>query len=194
MLDNLPHDQAFSQLIVNQMDTYAQKCQSWYKALVSRSQKTASGRGLKAPAVWAEADAMEDLIARLVQLDPNDHENIKMAIEEEVALLIEAAEADEPLDQADMIQDKKSIVSLCLLYTSMKWLATKTAQLRHISDRASDPNSAESSGQRHNRRWTQLSSSEPRPEGVRVYLPLSAETAAFVSPSPNPTPFLLTRP
>ena len=178
MLDNLPHDQAFSQLIVNQMDTYAQKCQSWYKALVSRSQRTASGRELKAPAVWAEADAMEDLIVRLVQLDPTDHENIKRAIEEEVALLIEAAEADEPLDQADMIQDRKSIVSLCLLYTSMKWLATKTAQLRHISDRASDPNSAESSGQRYNRRWTQLSSAEPRPEGTRLYLPLSTETAA----------------
>jgi exocyst complex component 4 len=178
MLDNLPHDQAFSQLIVNQMDTYAQKCQSWYKALVSRSQQTASGRELKAPAVWAEADAMEDLIVRLVQIDPTDNEAMSKAIQEEVALLIEATEADEPLDQADMIQDKKSIVSLCLLYTSMKWLATKTAQLRHISDRASDPNNAESSGQRHNRRWTQLSSSEPRPEGAPVYLPLSAETAA----------------
>ncbi|RAR01967.1 protein transport [Stemphylium lycopersici] len=179
MLDNLPHDQAFSQLIVNQMDTYAQKCTGWYKALVSRSQATASGRLMKAPAVWAESDAMEELIARLARIDPSDHENLNQAVENEVALLIEAVEADEPLDQADMIQDKKSIVNLCLLYTSMKWLATKTAQLRHISDRASDPMNIESSGQRHNRRWTQLQSSDPRPQGAPIYLPLSTDTAAI---------------
>ena len=178
MLDNLPHDQAFSQLIVNQMDTYAQKCTGWYKALVSRSQATASGRLMKAPAVWAESDAMEELIARLARIDPSDHENLNQAVENEVALLIEAVEADEPLDQADMIQDKKSIVNLCLLYTSMKWLATKTAQLRHISDRASDPMNIEQSGQRHNRRWTQLQSSDPRPQGAPIYLPLSTDTAA----------------
>lgn len=178
MLDNLPHDQAFSQLIVNQMNTYAEKCTAWYKALVSRSQPTPSDRRLKAPAVWAESDEMEELITRLIHTDSSDRENLKQAIDNEVALLIEAVEADEPLDQADMIQDKKTIVSLCLLYTSMKWLATKTAQLRYISDRASDPNSAESSGQRHNRRWTQLASSDPRPEGTAVYLPLSADTAA----------------
>jgi len=178
MLDNLPHDQAFSQLIVNQMDTYAQKCTGWYKALVSRSQATASGRLMKAPAVWSESEAMEDLIAYLVRIDSSDQESLNKAVESEVALLIEAVEADEPLDQADMIQDKKSIVSLCLLYTSMKWLATKTAQLRHISDRASDPINAESSGQRHNRRWTQLSSADPRPQSAHIYLPLSADTAA----------------
>lgn len=181
MLDNLPHDQAFSQLIVTQMNTYLEKCLGWYNTLVSRSQPTQSGRQLKAPAVWAESDAMEELIARLAQIEPTDHDNLKQAIEDEVSLLIEAVEADEPLDQGDMIQDRKSIVSLCLLYTSMKWLATKTAQLRHISDRASDSNSAESSGQRHTRRWTVLSSSEPRPEGARVYLPLSMETARYVS-------------
>ncbi|KNG45303.1 protein transport [Stemphylium lycopersici] len=179
MLDNLPHDQAFSQLIVNQMDTYAQKCTGWYKTLVSRSQATASGRLMKAPAVWAESDAMEELIARLARIDPSDHENLNQAVENEVALLIEAVEADEPLDQADIIQDKKSIVNLCLLYTSMKWLATKTAQLRHISDRASDPMNIEQSGQRHNRRWTQLQSSDPRPQGAPIYLPLSTDTAAI---------------
>jgi exocyst complex component 4 len=178
MLDNLPHDQAFSQLIVTQMNTYSEKCVGWYNTLVSRSQQTPSGRRLKAPAVWAESEAMEELIARLGQLGPTDHESLTQAIESEVSLLIEAVEADEPLDQGDMIQDRKCIINLCLLYTSMKWLTTKTAQLRHISDRASDSNSAESNGQRHTRRWTALSSSEPRPEGARVYLPLSTETAA----------------
>ncbi|CAO2649431.1 Nn.00g068160.m01.CDS01 [Neocucurbitaria sp. VM-36] len=177
MLDNLPHDQAFSQLIVSQMNTYVQKCTGWYETLVSRSQPTPTGRKMKAPAVWAESQEMEELIARLVQLDPTDKQNFNEVLENEINLLVEALEA-EPLDQADMIQDKKSIISLCLLYTSMKWLATKIAQLRHISDRASDSTRAENSGQRHNRRWTLLSSSEPRTEGTSVYLPLSLETAA----------------
>lgn len=177
MLDNLPHDQAFSQLIISQMDTYALKCMGWYKALVSRSQPTPTGRRTKAPAVWAESDEMEKLLARLVQLEPTNRENAVELLENEVNLLIEAVDA-EPLDQADTIQDRKSVISLCLIYTSMKWLATKVAQLRCISDRASDPNQAETSGQRHNRRWTLLSSSEPRTESGRVYLPLSTETAA----------------
>ena len=177
MLDNLPHDQAFSQLIINQMNIYAQKCMSWYEALVSRSQPTSTGRRMKAPAVWAESQEMEELIARLVQLQPTDQDTFNELLENEIDLLVEAVEA-EPLDQADMIQDKKSIISLCLLYTSMKWLATKIAHLRHISDRASDSTHAETTGQRHNRRWTLLSSSEPRTEGTSVYLPLSTETAA----------------
>ena len=177
MLDNLPHDQAFSQLIVDQMDTYAQKCFGWYKALVSRSQPTQGGRRVKAAAVWAESDEMEQLISRLAQFGPADRENANELLGNEVSLLIEAVDA-EPLDQADMIQDKKSITNLCLLYTSMRWLATKVAQLRHISDRASDSNQGETGGPRHNRRWTVLSSSEARTEGTQVYLPLSVETAA----------------
>lgn len=177
MLDNLPHDQAFSQLIVGQLETYAQKCAGWFKALVSRSQATSSGRNEKAPATWAESQEMEDLIAHLIQLDPSDAAQSQDLLNKEIGLLIEAVE-HEPLDQGDTIQDKKSIISLCLVYTSMKWLATKIAQLRHISDRASDSTHGESSGQRHHRRWTLLSSSEPRTEGTPVYLPLSAETVA----------------
>ena len=176
MLDNLPHDQAFSQLIVGQMDTYAQKCLGWYKALVSRSQPTPMGRLMKAAAIWADSDEMEQLIARLVEFDIADEQTSMELLQSEIRLLIEAVEA-EPLDQADMIQDKKSITSLCLLYTSMRWLATKVAQLRHISDRASDSSQPETQGQRHNRRWTVLSVSEPRGQGTQVYLPLSIETA-----------------
>lgn len=31
MLDNLPQDQAFTQLIISQMVTYYDKCCGWYK-------------------------------------------------------------------------------------------------------------------------------------------------------------------
>ena len=174
MLDNLPHDQAFSQLIVSQMETYAQKCLGWYKVLISRAQPTASGRRFKAPAAWAQSEDMEDVLSQLFQSDPTSSREPR---EKEISMLLQSIEQD-PLDQADMVQDKKSLVNLCLLYTSMRWLATRVAQLRHISERATDSTRAESSSQRHNRRWTLLSSSEPRSEGAPIYLPLSQESAA----------------
>jgi exocyst complex component 4 len=177
MLDNLPHDQAFSRLIVDQMEIYAQKCGGWFKALVSRSQPAPSGRRLKAPADWAESEVMERLVSQILQSEPSDHENFNQLVENETRLLMQAVH-EESLDQADMLQDKKSIINLCLLYTSMKWLATKTAQLRHISDRATNSGGAESSKDRHTQRWTLLTSSEPRMEGTPVYLPLNRETVA----------------
>jgi exocyst complex component 4 len=177
MLDNLPHDQAFSQLIVSQLDTYAQKCAGWYKALVSRSQPTPSGRRIKAPAAWADSQDLEQLVSQVLQSDPADSENFDRLVESEIGLLLQAVET-EPLDQADMLEDKKNIVSFCMLYTSMRWLATKTAQLRYISDRAINSAHGEYVKERHNQRWTLLSSSEPRAEGSAVYLPLNQETAA----------------
>jgi exocyst complex component 4 len=179
MLDNLPHDQAFSQLIVTQMDIYAQKCAGWYIALLSRSQPSPSGRRVRAPAAWAESEEMERLVSQILQADPSDRENFDQLVENEISLLVQAVDTD-PLDQSDMVQDKKSIISLCLLYTSMKWLAAKTAQLRHISDRATNSLRGESVKERHTQRWTLLSSSEPRPEGAPVYLPLNRETVMYV--------------
>lgn len=177
MLDNLPHDQAFSQLIVNQMETYAQRCNEWYKALVSRAQPAPSGRSLKAPAAWAESEGMEEHVSKILQADASDREDFQELIEQEIHLLVTAV-GQEPLDNADMLQDRKTITSLCLLYTSMKWLATKTAQLRYISDRATNSVRGESVKERHNQRWTLLSSSEPRAEGAPVYLPLNQETVS----------------
>jgi exocyst complex component 4 len=177
MLDNLPHDQAFSQLIVRQMETYARKCTSWYQALVSRGSPTATGRKLRAPAAWAESAEMEDLVNQIFQTNPKDAINFNTLIEQESSLLLPTIEK-EPLDQGDIIKDKKTLTNLCLLFTSMKWLSTKIARLRHISDRATDSTRIEPGSQRHNRRWTLLSSSEPRTEGTPVYLPLDQATAA----------------
>lgn len=176
MLDNLPHDQAFSQLIITQMSTYASKCTGWYKALVSRSQpKQSTGGRVKAAAAYAESEnEIGRTISQLIQAEPEEASEL---VEKEISLLIAKADED-PLDQLDMIQDKKSLQGLCLLYTSMKWLATKVAQLRFISDRATDSTRAEPGSQRHNRRWTLLTSAEPRMEGAAVYLPLNLETAA----------------
>ncbi|KAF2181842.1 hypothetical protein K469DRAFT_638041 [Zopfia rhizophila CBS 207.26] len=173
MLDNLPHDQAFSQLIITQMQTYHSKCCGWYKALVSRSQAKASGRRVKAAAFFADKGEISETISSLFQAGP---ENANEISEREIGLLI--AEIDkEGLDEADLILERKNITALCLLYTSMKWLATKVAQLRHISDRATDSSHREPGNPRHNRRWTLVTAAEPRMEGVPVYLPLNEETA-----------------
>lgn len=173
MLDNLPHDQAFSQLIITQMQTYAAKCNGWYKALVSRSQPKEGGSRVKASAAFAESGELKEVINSLFQAEPDRASGL---LEREISFLLTEVDKN-PLDEADLIQDKKSITALCMLYTSMKWLATKVAQLRHISDRATDSSRPEAGSQRHNRRWTLLSSTEPRTEGLPVYLPLNKDTA-----------------
>ena len=107
MLDNLPHDQAFSQLIVNQMDTYAQKCSGWYKALISRSQASPSGRLVKAPAAWAESEVVERLVSQILQSDPADRQNFDQLVENEIGLLVQAVSL-EPLDQADETRNHRT--------------------------------------------------------------------------------------
>lgn len=177
MLDNLPHDQAFSQLIITQMTVYASKCNGWYKALVSRSQaKENSGQRLKAAAFFANSGEIEQVVSSLFQCDS---EQAPELIEKEITLLLAEVEGN-ALDEADLIQDKKSIGGLCILYNSMKWLATKVAQLRYISDRVTDSSRHEPGQHRHNRRWTLLTSAESRTESVAVYLPLNTETATWV--------------
>jgi exocyst complex component 4 len=174
MLDNLPHDQAFSQLIITQMVTYAEKCNDWYKALVSRGQPTASGRRLRAPAAFAESGEIEEVVSSLFKTDSELNTDL---LEKEISLLIDEVEKD-VIDEADLIRDKKTITGLCMLSNSMKWLATKISQLRFISDRATDSSRHEPGNHRHTRRWTLLTSSEPRQEGIAVYLPLNRETAS----------------
>ena len=179
MLDNLPHDQAFSQLIITEMNNYAQKCTGWFKALVARSQAKESTRRLvKATAFYADSEnEIGGTIAQLIQ--PVGDQSPEL-LEKSISLLIAEVEKD-PLDQQDLIQDKKTVQSLCLLFTSMQWLATKVAQLRHISDRATDSSKPDQSNQRYKTRWTLLATAEPRSGGISVYLPLNHETAGYVN-------------
>ncbi|KAF1966502.1 hypothetical protein BU23DRAFT_517960 [Bimuria novae-zelandiae CBS 107.79] len=172
MLDNLPHDQAFSQLIITQMKTYGDKCVGNFKAIMARAQPKESGDLLKACAAYAEFET--EIGDTLGELFEADKERTAELIDREIKLLLAEAEKS-PIDQHDIIQDKKTIQTLCLLYTSMKWLATKVVQLRHISNRATDSSKPQIGNQRHNRRWTFVA--ESRTEGTAVYLPLNQETA-----------------
>ena len=111
MLDNLPHDQAFSQLIITQMQTYYSKCYGWYKALVSRSQpKPGRGRRNKVSAAFAESGEIAATIDSLFEAESSSKPEL---LEKEVSLLISAVDED-PLDEADIIRDRKGITGLCL--------------------------------------------------------------------------------
>lgn len=78
MLDDLTHDQLFTQLIIEQMNTYCDKCANWYRgqsnefictstkliilALVTRAQSNTKGSRLKAAALLAENPELIELL------------------------------------------------------------------------------------------------------------------------------------
>ena len=85
MLDTIPHDQAFSQLIITQMVTYHDKCREWYRgtlsydplqpiqrsdrymeAIAGRIQsKETGGSRLKMAAVFAQSGELRDIATSL---------------------------------------------------------------------------------------------------------------------------------
>lgn len=174
MLDKLPHDQSISELIITQMGTYYNRCFVWYKALVSRSQaKAQSNSRLKASAKFAESGELHDLVATLLQASTAAE---RQAItEQEVAKLI-AMTGEQEMEEGDLIAERKNIVGLALLYTSMKWLSSKVQNLRFISDRAMDSSRRDGSKPKINR-WTLVTSPDPAADGKAVYLPLNNDTA-----------------
>ncbi|KAL1392365.1 Sec8 exocyst complex component-specific domain-containing protein [Phyllosticta capitalensis] len=174
MLDNLPHDQSFSQLIITQMVTYYDKCYQWYKSLVSRARaKDGTGSILKASASLLENQEISKALQALLRADDTNRESL---LGEATKLLLSTAKPD-TLKESDLITDRKSIAALCLLFTSMKWLASKIQGLRHISDRATDSSRADGGRGQHRRRWTNVGSAEARGDGNPIFLPLNHETA-----------------
>jgi len=173
MLDNLPHDQAFSQLIISQLVTYYDKCYGWYKALISRSPPhPQSGKRLKASAALTEEGELLEIVTALVDADEKAAPPL---IEKETALLIKAMD-ELSLEDVDVISDRRNIGSLCLLYTSMKWLAGRVTQLRHISTQTTDSSRRESGRPNAPSRWTIVTTQQTSESGP-VYLPLSKENA-----------------
>lgn len=174
MLDILPHDQAFSQLIITQMVTYYDKCCGWYKALVTRTQPhPQSGKRLKMAAAMTEDGEIRDIVTALM---PAEEANVSDLLEKESALLLKTSD-EFNIDESDIISDRRNISALCLLYTSMNWLAGKIAQLRHVSEKAIDSSRRESGKNQNTRRWTIVTSAEKQMEAGRVYLPLNHDSA-----------------
>ena len=172
MLDTIPHDQAFSQLIISQMVTYHRKCLEWYKSLVTRVQsQSPGGSRLRRAAAYAESGEVHDTIAKLWLAEAGEQQQL---LEKENGLLmLETNQA--PLELSDLIGDRKTIASLCLLYTSMKWLASKVGQLRHITTHQADSSRQEGKSRRA-RRWTLLVPSRNKSTPSSVFLPMTQES------------------
>ena len=171
MLDTIPHDQALSSLIITQMMRYYDRCYDWFKSLVSRV-RDIDGPTLKLSALLASGpDDIHDTMQKLWTSEEEDRE----LLEKETGLLIIKTN-ETPLKLDDIILDRETISSLCVLYTSMKWLAIKIDQLRHIT--RNDVDSSRTTMQKPtNRRWTLLNDvTRAQDDQIPVYLPMTQET------------------
>ncbi|EAQ85917.1 hypothetical protein CHGG_07170 [Chaetomium globosum CBS 148.51] len=152
MLGTIPHDQALSALIISQMLRYYDRCFTWYKALVTKTQEEASSaEELRASAVLAlEPSEVHEMMQKLWEAEATD-----FGLLEKEADLLMAQTKVKRLDASDIIQDRDTISSLCLLYTSMKWLSVKILSLRHITKNETD-SSRSSLPKPEKKRWTLL--------------------------------------
>ncbi|KAI0447505.1 Sec8 exocyst complex component-specific domain-containing protein [Xylaria telfairii] len=174
MLGTIPHDQALSALIISQMMRYYERCFAWFKSLVAKAHDTnTASHDLRFSAKLATTEGeIQETIQKLWTSEALDRE----LIEKEVGLLIMRTN-EFPLEPSDVIQDRDVISSLCLLYTSMKWLSTKIVGLRHITRHDTD-SSQPTMPKDQNRRWTLLndpSKANGEHEGP-VYLPMTQDT------------------
>ncbi|KAK0720844.1 Sec8 exocyst complex component-specific domain-containing protein [Lasiosphaeris hirsuta] len=173
MLGTIPHDQALSSLIITQMLRYYDRCFSWYKALVTKTQEESSTtQTLRASAVMAlEPSEIHELLQKLLKSDKPDF----TLLEKEASLLM-ARTNEKKLEVSDVIQDRDTIQSLCLLYTSMKWLSVKVSGMRHITRNETD-SSRSSLPKPEKKRWTLLNDpNKATAEEGPVYLPMTQDT------------------
>ncbi|KAH8881526.1 hypothetical protein GQ53DRAFT_754352 [Thozetella sp. PMI_491] len=173
MLGTIPHDQALSSLIITQMLRYYDRCFSWYKALVTKAQEESSEQQvLKAAASMAlDPGEVHEVMQKLWTAESLDFE----LLEKEVALLIIQSN-EKKLEPSDIIQDRDTISSLCLLYTSMKWLSVKVSALRHITKTETD-SSRSALAKPEKKRWTLLNDpSKAAGDQGPVCIPMTQET------------------
>lgn len=171
MLDTIPHDQALSQLIITQMMRYYERCCEWFRALASQVRDNDAST-LKLSALLAsEPGDIHDTMQKLCVAESADRE----LLEKEIGLLILQTN-ETPLMAEDIIRDRETISSLCVLYTSMKWLAIKIVDLRYIT--RNDVDSSRTTMQKPvHRRWTLTNGTSRDPDNsTPVYLPMTQET------------------
>lgn len=170
MLGKIPPDQALSSLIVTQMMRYYDRCFGWYKSLVTKTQdQSEDANNLRASARFSVLpgplqDIMKEVWAAEDTAEP---------IEKEIRVLIEQTN-ESPLEMNDVIQDRDTISSLCLLYTSMKWLAARISGLRYITSHETD--SSRQAPRQANRRWTLMGDAGKGADQTPVQLPLTQES------------------
>ncbi|KAL8772637.1 MAG: hypothetical protein Q9209_002298 [Squamulea sp. 1 TL-2023] len=164
LLDSLPEDQSFTQPIIAQLVAYFDRCSGWYRSIVQRSSLLVPGeKELKPAAAMAEAADLRGILHTLTGF-------------QEVKYLVSKTK-ERPLVPTDIISDRGTVASLCLLYTSMQWLANCLDQLRHVGPQLQAPKGTSTRPQPV-RRWTLLDLDKPHNEDEPIYLPMSQESAA----------------
>ncbi|KAL7795351.1 exocyst complex component [Trichoderma ceciliae] len=172
MLGTIPPDQALSSLIVTQMMRYYDRCFSWFQSLVTkRHDQPSDSSNLRASARFSvQSSEVNEVAQQLWAADELDGGLMK----KEVHLLIQKTNGQR-LEANDVIQDRDTISSLCLLYTSMRWLAAKILSLRHITSQETD-SSRQHLPRQSGQRWA-LSDPSKTSGQSPVQLPLTTETA-----------------
>lgn len=179
MLATIPPDQALSSLIITQMMRYYDRCFGWYRSLVTKAQDEATdSQTLRMSATLAlePGGAINETIMALWSSENSD----PLQLGKEIDLLISRAD-EKSLELSDVIQDKDVVSSLCMLYTSMKWLSVKTSALRHITQSEAE-NPRPNLSRQSSKRWTLTNdpiktSSDEGP----IHLPMTQETAQYVT-------------
>lgn len=179
MLSSIPHDQAFTQLLIDQIVTYYDKCCGWYKALVTKvSARNHGGEvRLKAAAAYAETGDVREVVEELWRGAGSKKQTL---IDTEIDLLLKRTDAV-PLEPYDIISDPKTVVAISLLYNSMEWLGSHLTKIRLVLDSSHDTSSSTlSSNGRPSRRWTLFGAMRPKRDSISqpVHLPLNYQTAA----------------
>ncbi|GLI74884.1 exocyst subunit [Penicillium ochrochloron] len=179
MLSSIPHDQAFTQLLIDQIVTYYDKCCGWYKAMVTKvSARNHGGEvRLKAAASFAESGDIRDVVEELWKGPGAKKQTL---IDTEIDLLLKRTD-QVPLEPYDIISDPKTVVALSLLYNSMQWLGSHLSKIRMVVDSSTESDtSVVTANGRPSRRWTLFGAMKPKHDSINmpVYLPLNRETAA----------------
>ncbi|KAJ6130461.1 hypothetical protein N7512_003241 [Penicillium capsulatum] len=178
MLSSIPHDQAFTQLLIDQIVTFYDKCCGWYKAMVTKVSARNHGGGvrLKAAASFSDSGDIHDVVSELWK---GAGEKKQALIDSEINLLLKRTD-EVPLEPYDIISDPKTVVALSLLYNSMQWLGSHLAKIRLVVDTSTGAESSLTSAGRPSRRWTLFGAMKPKRDSINspVFLPLNEETAA----------------
>ena len=197
MLCSIPQDQIFTQVLINQLITYYDKCHSFYKALVSRvaspdQNQNGNTLTMKAAASLASAGEVHDAALELLSHTKGATDTAvskSELIAKEIQTLLSATKS-RSLSAYDIISDPKSVQQLSLLYNSMQWLASALKQIGHVETNTYSGlgDAKKSSPRRSVRRWTLVTSLKGLPGSpnkrlshpgvvVPIYLPLGNDTA-----------------
>ena len=140
----------------------------------------------KGSAKWAQNKETKEVMQLIWQADTGDCTSL---IQKENSLELQI-QGDQPISSSDLIRDRKIISALCLLYTSMKWLASKITQLRQVEDedaftqadagRRKEGKEGMGGSARRRRRWT-LGRQQKAPvaEEQQPMLPMGKDTVVL---------------